>query len=264
MKMIYDVCISAAGCRRTAAAPGQVRRDGCGDGLDGRLCRKARLDFSDLACEAGVYRREPGVYLVEHLLAHAADSVYRLFAVLVHGSGESLDEHFAHPCHLRARGVDAEKVRNAVPNGGNPPGHFIPKPPGERLDAVPQAPDEVCADFRDLRHALAERVHDAGNNLRHSADDFGDNLREVGNEGSQELYARLDDFRDIVHEGVNYRRDNLRERLYYRQNDLREVFHKGGQKLDSRLDDLRDSVEERRHETFDKLRQSLEEHGAPV
>ena len=76
---------------------------------------------------------------------------------------------------------------------------------------MPQAPDEVFTDLRDLRHALAERAHDAGNNLRHSADDFGDNLREVGNEGSQELYARLDDFRYIVHEGVNYRRDNLRE-----------------------------------------------------
>ena len=40
MKMIYDVCISAAGGRRTAAAPGQVRQDRCGDGLDGRLCGK--------------------------------------------------------------------------------------------------------------------------------------------------------------------------------------------------------------------------------
>ena len=29
MKMIYDVCISAAGGRRTAAAPGQVRRNAC-------------------------------------------------------------------------------------------------------------------------------------------------------------------------------------------------------------------------------------------
>ena len=126
MKMIYDVCISAAGGRRTAAAPGQVRRDGCGDGLDGRLCGKARFDFPDRAFELVVYRREPGVYLGEHFLAHSSIGFYGLALVLLNADDCALDVHFGHPRHFCARGVDAEKVRNAVPNGGNPPGHFIP------------------------------------------------------------------------------------------------------------------------------------------
>ena len=101
------------------------------------FCGKARLYLSDGVGEGGVYFLHSALYLVEHFRRHIAVGFDRFPLVFVNADDRALDIHFRDPFHFFRRGMDTEKVHYPVPNGRNPPGDFIPKPPGEGLYPAP-------------------------------------------------------------------------------------------------------------------------------
>ena len=48
--------------------------------------------------------------------------------------------------------MNTEEIADAVPDGGDPPGHLIPQPRGKLGNAAPQTLDDVAADLHDLIH----------------------------------------------------------------------------------------------------------------
>lgn len=57
--------------------------------------------------------------------------------------------------------MDTEEIADAVPDGGDPPGHLIPQPRGKLLDTAPQTFYDVAANLHNFIHQRAEGFHDA-------------------------------------------------------------------------------------------------------
>ena len=155
------------------------------------------------------------------VLAHSLGGFHRLTAVVLDGTGKALHQHFAYPGHFLGGRVDAEEAQDAVPDAGDPAGHFIPDPPGEGLDALPQAAHQVGAHLGNLGDALAEsRRNDPRDDLRNRLHDLRNDGREIRNQGHQQFYTRLDDLRDAVDEGVHDAGDDLRDSRHDGGDDL--------------------------------------------
>ena len=62
------------------------------------------------------------------VLRHSFCGFDRFIAVILNGAGQALDQHFTDPRHLFRGRMDTEEIADAVPDGGNPPGHLVPQP----------------------------------------------------------------------------------------------------------------------------------------
>ena len=135
--------------------------------------------------------------------------------------------------------MDTEEIADAVPDGGDPPGHLIPQPRCKLGNTAPQSLDDVAADFHDFIHQRAEGFHDTRNDLRHGLDDLHDDGGQVFNQGNEQLNACHDDLIDVSDQCIDNAGDDLRNRLYDGRDDLRQSLYQRNQQVDACLNNER-------------------------
>ena len=82
----------------------------------------------------------------------------RFISIVINGAGKTLDQHLTNPRHFLGGRMDAEEATDAVPDGGDPPGHLVPQPGGKLLNALPQATYKVATHLCKLGDALAQGI----------------------------------------------------------------------------------------------------------